>query len=166
MRNTRISEIFIKEAVKTESSNFIEILERLGDRRTMRLLHSAMGLSTESGEFLDALKKYVFYGKELDLVNLKEEIGDIFWYCAIACDELGISFEEIQIMVIAKLRKRYKDKEFASENAITRDLKIERESLEHCNLPVGECLEQIQTQREKEDCLDIVKDIMNPQPKP
>lgn len=130
MRNTRISEIFIKEALKTEYRDFEEIDARLGSVQSVRLLHSAMGLVTESSEFLDALKKFIFYGKELDLVNLKEEIGDLFWYCAIACDELEVSFEEIQVMVISKLRKRYKDKEFSSENAINRDLNIERNDLE------------------------------------
>src|ERR1700755_2855762 len=130
MRNTSISEIFIKEALKTESSNFEEIRERLHDIRTIRFLHAGMGLVTEAAEFLDGLKKSIFYGKDLDLVNLSEELGDSDWYKAIACDELGKSFEEIQVMVISKLRKRYKDKEFSSENAINRNLNEERSDLE------------------------------------
>lgn len=129
MANNSIADLFIKEAVKTESCNFVEIAERLSQPRTIRLLHSAMGLSTEANEFLDALKKWIFYGKELDTINLGEEIGDNFWYAAIACDELGKSFEEIQIAVIQKLRKRYADK-FSSADAINRNLSAEREILE------------------------------------
>lgn len=51
-----------------------------------RLLHAAIGLCTESGELLDAYKKHIFYGKPLDHVNIKEELGDICWYMAIVCD--------------------------------------------------------------------------------
>lgn len=130
MSNNPIANLFIKEAIKTESSNFEEIAQRLNDKRTIRLLHAALGLSTEANEFLDALKKYIFYGKDLDLINIGEEIGDSFWYQAIACDELGKSFEEIQVAVIQKLRKRYHEKSFSSEAAINRDLDSERNELE------------------------------------
>jgi NTP pyrophosphatase (non-canonical NTP hydrolase) len=47
------------------------------------LLHCVMGLSTEANELLDALKKSIFYGRELDVRNLKEEMGDIEYYMAI-----------------------------------------------------------------------------------
>ena len=125
-----ISDFFIKECLKTESRNFDEIIERLKQPRTIRLLHSALGLSTEANEFLDGLKKWIFYGKELDLINLAEEQGDSFWYHAIAADELGKSFEEIQIAVIKKLQARYQGK-FSSLNAVFRDLSNEREILEN-----------------------------------
>ena len=40
-------------------------------------LHMVMGISTEAGELLDAYKKHFAYGKELDVVNVGEEIADI-----------------------------------------------------------------------------------------
>lgn len=125
-----ISNLFIKEALKTESKNFVEIINRLSEPRTIRLLHSSMGLVTEAGELLDALKKFIFYGKDLDLINIKEEIGDSQWYTAIALDEIGNSYEEIWALVIKKLQARYKGK-FNKEGAISRDLEIEREVLEN-----------------------------------
>ena len=67
------SKDYIKDAVKTESTNFKSMDERLSKDGLKRLLHAGMGLSTEAGEFLDALKKHIFYGKELDRVNLAEE---------------------------------------------------------------------------------------------
>ena len=76
-------------ALRTESNDFEAIQKRISSKRNIRLLHAGIGLATESGEFLDALKKAIFYGKELDRVNLQEEIGDLLWYCAIALDELG-----------------------------------------------------------------------------
>ena len=29
---------------------------------------------------IDALKKHIYYGKSLDVVDLKEEVGDLMWY--------------------------------------------------------------------------------------
>ena len=112
-----------EDALRTESTVFN--MEE-GDER---LLHAGIGLATESGEFLDALKKHIFYGKPLDRTNLKEEIGDLQWYCAIALDELDSSFEEVQETNIAKLKARYPDK-FTEERAETRDLVKERKILE------------------------------------
>lgn len=140
-----ILDSFIKEAIKTESVNFAEIVNRLTDIRTIRLLHAAMGLSTEANEFLDALKKFIFYGKELDVINLKEELGDSNWYQAIAMDELGTNYEEVLSKVIKKLRARYKldngEKGFTENAAVSRDLNKEREVLELVEIDLVEALE-------------------------
>lgn len=120
---------YIEKAIKTESKDFDKISNRLQDKSMIRLLHGGMGLATESAEFLDALKKAIYYGKELDKVNLAEEMGDILWYCAIILDELGVSFEEVMEKNIAKLEARYPEK-FTEEKAKNRDLKTERDILE------------------------------------
>ncbi|MEM7646918.1 MAG: nucleoside triphosphate pyrophosphohydrolase family protein, partial [Pseudomonadota bacterium] len=93
---------YIKNAVKTESRDFDAIGERLKRVENQRLLHGGIGLATEAGEFLDALKKHVFYGKELDRVNLREEMGDIFWYCAVIADELDVDFKDVMEKNITK----------------------------------------------------------------
>ena len=98
-------------------------------KKMIDLLHSSLGLVTEAGEFQDMLKKHIFYGRELDLVNLKEEIGDILWYCAIALEALDADFESVMQTNIDKLKARYPDK-FSSERAINRNLDKEREILE------------------------------------
>ena len=56
--------------------------------RATRLTHAAFGLSSEIGEFNDALKKWLYYGQELDETNLAEELGDLLWYVALACNAL------------------------------------------------------------------------------
>ena len=126
------SKDYIENAVKTESINFKSMDERLSGDGLKRLLHAGMGLSTEAGEFLDALKKHIFYGKELDRVNLAEEMGDVFWYCAIVASELGINFEEVMDKNIEKLKARYGEK-FSEEKADSRDLTKERDILEKQN---------------------------------
>lgn len=47
------------------------------------LLHASLGLITEFGELVDIYKRNIFYGKEIDIVNVKEELGDLMWYLAI-----------------------------------------------------------------------------------
>ena len=123
------SKNYISDAIRTESRNFSAMNDRLSDDGLKRLLHAGIGLSTESGEFLDALKKHIFYGKELDRVNLAEEMGDMFWYMAIVADELGFEFEEVMQRNIQKLKARYGEK-FSEAKAETRDLDTEREILD------------------------------------
>jgi NTP pyrophosphatase (non-canonical NTP hydrolase) len=123
------SKEYIQDAIRTEADDFQAMDIRLYEDGTKRLLHSGIGMATEAGEFLDALKKHIFYGKELDRVNLKEELGDLFWYMAIACDELDIEFEPIMERNIEKLKARYGEK-FSETRAEKRDLKRERVILE------------------------------------
>jgi len=120
---------YIHEAIKTESSDFNGIKERFQNEELIRLLHGSMGLVTESGEFMDAIKKHLFYGKPLDKINLIEESGDLFWYLAIIHSVFGKAFEYAMTLNIKKLRARYGDT-FNSERALVRDLGKEREILE------------------------------------
>ncbi len=123
------SKQYMADAIRTESRDFDAMNTRLNDDGIKRLLHAGIGLSTEAGEFLDALKKHIFYGKELDRVNLAEELGDLFWYMAIVGDELGIEFEDVMARNITKLKARYGEK-FSEEKADKRDLETERKILE------------------------------------
>lgn len=123
------TEKYVNDAIRTESRDFDAIGTRAANAGNLRLLHGGIGLATESGEFLDALKKHIFYGKPLDRVNLAEELGDLFWYCAIIADELNVPFEQIMNTNIAKLKARYGEK-FSEERAENRNLGKEREILE------------------------------------
>jgi NTP pyrophosphatase (non-canonical NTP hydrolase) len=104
----------------------------LGHQQLSRLLHAAMGIATEAGEFMDPLKKALFYDKQIDEVNLREEIGDLLWYIAIACDALDTTPELEMARVVAKLRVRYPDK-FSDTEALNRNLEAERAVLEQPN---------------------------------
>lgn len=131
---------YVKLATVTESKDFEAIIGRVqgnnkptslegGDPTNLRLLHAAIGLCTETGELQDALKKSIFYGKPLDRTNLAEELGDVMWYIAIACDALGVSLEGVMEKNIAKLKARYGDK-FTQHAALNRNLEAERTILE------------------------------------
>lgn len=124
----KITESFTKDAIRTEP-NYDLVSERLKDKRTIRLLHAAMGLATEAGEFVDMLKKHIFYGKPIDTVNAIEELGDSTWYERIACDELGIQYIEMMARNVAKLKTRFPEK-FTEGLANERDIATERRILE------------------------------------
>ncbi|MDJ0625756.1 MAG: nucleoside triphosphate pyrophosphohydrolase family protein [Candidatus Caenarcaniphilales bacterium] len=128
MNKKMITKDYIQNAIRTESKDFAKIQERFTEEN-IRLLHATMGLATEAGEALDALKKHLYYGKPLDKTNLKEEMGDLFWYLAIMADTLDIDFAPIMERNIEKLKARYGEK-FSDEKAIKRDLSKEREILE------------------------------------
>ncbi len=124
------SKEYVKQALITESGDgYKAVMTRLQDVRNVRLLHASMGIAGEGGEVADAIKKVIFYGKKLDAVNLAEECGDLFWYIAVACDELGIDFEKVMEMNIAKLRARYGEK-FTEHAAANRDKQAERDVME------------------------------------
>lgn len=96
---------------------------------TFRLLHASIGITTESGELADTLKKHIFYGRQFDRVNAIEEVGDLLWYAALACAALGTTLEDAMERNIAKLKARYPEK-FEAQRAIERDLTAERAALE------------------------------------
>ena len=123
------SENYVENATSTESYVTHEMIARLSNPKTIRLLHAAMGLTTEAGEFVDMLKKHIFYGKPIDYVNAKEEIGDTLWYTALAIDVLETTMNEVMTVNIDKLKARYPEK-FTEFNAENRDLVTERKILE------------------------------------
>jgi NTP pyrophosphatase (non-canonical NTP hydrolase) len=105
--------------------------------RTLRQLHGVLGVSSESGELSDALKRHVFYGKPLDETNIKEEVGDVLWYLALLASSIGTTLEECAELNIAKLKARYGEK-FSSHSALNRDLTAERAVLEQsASVPVA-----------------------------
>ena len=93
-----------------------------------RLLTAAVGMSAESGEFTEVVKKMIFQGKpvnEENLFHLKRELGDIMWYVAQACMALDTNFDEIIEMNVEKLKARYPGGEFDvyhSENRAADDM--------------------------------------------
>lgn len=118
---------FDKLATRTEAPITDEVIGRAV--QAMRLLHGILGKLTELGEFADPVKKFIFYGKPLDTVNMIEELGDDEWYGAVLRDYLQVSQDTVQNTVIQKLRTRYPEK-FTQLEAIVRDLDAERKVLE------------------------------------
>ena len=93
-----------------------------------KLLTAALGLTAESGEFTEVVKKIFIQGKpynEENKFHMKRELGDICWYLAQACMALNTTFDEVIEMNVDKLKARYPGGEFdvhKSENRKEGDL--------------------------------------------
>ena len=68
-------------ALKTELKDYLIKLKPIQFRK----LHATIGISTEIGELVNSK----------DGINTAEEIGDIFYYIAILCKILDLSFENL-----------------------------------------------------------------------
>ena len=132
-------------ANRTKSADYEEIADRMGihqandtyrDVYTMYVIdwqkfgmfidfiHGIIGKMTELGEFADPFKKHLFYGKDLDRENMREELGDDKWYDAIMAPHLDTTLMQEMFTVIQKLRKRYPEA-FSNADALARKDKQE-----------------------------------------
>ena len=93
------------------------------------LIHMSLGIQTEAAEIADLLKKRLAYKKDIDWVNMKEEVGDTMWYIANLCNINNWNLEDILETNINKLKVRYPEK-FSEDKAINRNLDAERKELE------------------------------------
>jgi len=119
---------YIEKAVRTENKDISGISQRGNTEKNWRLVHAMMGISTESAELLDLLKKHIFYGKPLNDDKIFEELGDAMWYIALLCDAMGFDLEKVKAKNIDKLRARY-PQNFTEKDAIERDLGKEKKAL-------------------------------------
>ena len=94
----------------------------------LNVVHMLLGMSTELGELQDQYKKYIAYGKQLDLINVQEEVGDLMWYIINLCTMLDFDLEKILDQNIAKLKTRYPEK-FTEHQALNRNLDDEHKVL-------------------------------------
>lgn len=88
------------------------VLNRLNIYGTpaVRLIHSVLGMMGELGELAGALERWLWYGQNFDQTNFKEELGDTFWYVALAHNALDLDMLETMRANIAKLKCRYEEK--------------------------------------------------------
>ena len=96
-----------------------EIIAEMTPRKA-NLIHMIMGVSGETGELLDAIKKHVAYNKPIDREHIIEELGDIEYYLQGLRAELGITRDTVLSGNISKLRKRYAKGSFSNEQAQAR----------------------------------------------
>jgi NTP pyrophosphatase (non-canonical NTP hydrolase) len=123
------STTYLEESARTENTDRDRIVSSLYSDNNAELLHGSIGIVTEAGELIDAIKKNLIYGKPLDSVNVIEEVGDILWYVALVLRSQGSTFEEAFERNIAKLRVRFPEK-YSDHSATVRDLQTERKALE------------------------------------
>lgn len=77
------------------------------DPTKLPLVEVAMGLTTESNEIVYNIQKAMFRNQEVDVPNIKEELGDLMWYVGELINRLDLNFNDILNLNIQKLAKRY-----------------------------------------------------------
>lgn len=95
---TTINE-YQKAAMRTAKQN----------RKIRQLGNVGLGLTGESGEVADMIKKHLFQGHDLDREHIAKELGDVAWYIALGAELIGYDLESILQMNIEKLWGRYPD---------------------------------------------------------
>lgn len=73
------------------------------------LINGVLGLTGESGEVSDLVKKGIFHEKGIDLEHLKKECGDVMWYLSLICESCGFTLDDVMQTNIDKLIARYPD---------------------------------------------------------
>ena len=92
------------------------------------MLTGVLGLTAESGELTEIVKKMLFQGKPLNeenLFHMKRELGDIIWYWINMCRALRLDPNDVIAENVKKLEARYPGGSFDafySENRKTGDL--------------------------------------------
>jgi NTP pyrophosphatase (non-canonical NTP hydrolase) len=85
-------------------------IEQSSGIKTPRLLTAALGLGSETGEFVEIVKKMYLQGKppsEDNIFHMKRELGDIMWYWVTACASLNLDPYEVISENQEKLAARY-----------------------------------------------------------
>ena len=125
---------FVEGVTSEESLHYTALVGRMNnleledDCNVPQLLTAALGLTAESSEFTEVVKKIILQGKpynEDNVFHMKRELGDICWYLAQACMALDTTFDEVIEMNVEKLKARYPGGEFdvySSENRVEGDL--------------------------------------------
>ena len=126
---------FVESVTSKESNNFESMILKLNELNDhdekvniSLLLTSALGLSSEAGEFVEIVKKICFQSKPLSEENkfhMKRELGDCFWYLMNASRSLSLDPYEIIEENIKKLKSRFPNDKFEgyfSENRKETDL--------------------------------------------
>ena len=124
---------FVDRVTSPASKDFNALIDRYSELKKegcniSRLDTAASGLCSESGEFMEIVKKLKFQGKPYNLANkehLTKELGDIIWYAAQAALALDVRLDEIIYTNTLKLATRYPNQMFEvgySENRAPGDI--------------------------------------------
>jgi len=90
----------------------------------LKKIYIAMDITISASNLLDLIKKYVVYGKEIDIKNIIEELGDMEFYMEGLRKAFNITREDTLIENIKKLGTRYGQGKYSDLDAQVRADKI------------------------------------------
>lgn len=115
--------LFYGKDIEDKSPVILEII----DKESIDLLHSSLGLMTETYEIIECL--LVKSGQlsipssieRIDVDSLNKERGDLQWYENLLNRAFNTTDAQIKELNIKKLRKRYGGDKFIAEKAIAKE---------------------------------------------
>lgn len=112
-----------EELVANLIKNPKDLLDELTPHK-VELLHAAIGIASEAGEIVNAVKKYSIHGQEINMENVIEELGDLEFFMQNLRASLGISRNITLNSNITKLKKRYTSGSYSDKAAKDRADKL------------------------------------------
>lgn len=82
------------------------IYPEAGQGTRLSLAYTSLGLTGESGEVAEKIKKWIRKGNELDKRAVVKELGDVLWYVTATAKELGYSLQDVAQINTVKLLER------------------------------------------------------------
>ena len=102
----------------------LEDVESKSPIESARLVTAALGLGSETGEFVEIVKKMFLQGmppSEENIFHMKRELGDIMWYWVTACSALDLDPFEVIKENQDKLEARYGEKFEVQRSEVRRE---------------------------------------------
>jgi len=121
---------FVTKVTSDPSINLDDLKKRFDEIEAQssikapRLLTAALGLGSETGEFVEIVKKMVLQGKpvsEDNIFHMKRELGDIMWYWTTACASLELDPYEVISENQKKLEARYGERFEVQRSEVRKD---------------------------------------------
>lgn len=72
-----------------------------------RLANWGIGLGGEAGEVQELLKHHLYYGADLDRMELAKELGDVIWYLSAIATTCNMRLDDVIKLNASKLNHRY-----------------------------------------------------------
>ena len=120
-----VEKVTSQPSLNTEAlKRSIDEIESSSNIKIPRLLTAALGLGSESGEFVEIVKKMILQGKppsEENIFHMKRELGDIMWYWTTACASLGLDPYEVISENQKKLEARYGEQFEVQRSEVRKD---------------------------------------------
>ena len=85
----------------------IRTLRKVPGATNGQLSTALLGLAGEVGEVIDPIKKHFERNVPLDVVKVRDELGDVLWYVTAVAELLDINLDTIARSNIEKLKKRW-----------------------------------------------------------
>lgn len=118
--NARFKRIVEGTLVERDMDCYQELANRTADDKVRNdPAYTALGLCGEAGEFAECIKHEKYHGHPENKPKKLKELGDVYWYLAMAAQKAGFTLSEVATANVIKLSKRYPDG-FTTEASIER----------------------------------------------